>query len=188
MYSMSQNMFLSTPPSRVATPCCASPCRFPASFYPRHPRGWRPPNLPRIILEIVVSIHATLAGGDSDATDVRYPAISVSIHATLAGGDDISFSVSLISLLFLSTPPSRVATAPCCDELFVRCRFYPRHPRGWRQLPPEEAFAIRSVSIHATLAGGDLAVLAILVASQDVSIHATLAGGDGVYLRYGYTA
>ena len=56
----------------------------------------------------------------------------VSIHATLAGGDpafpDFLFSPGM----FLSTPPSRVATA--------------------RQ-PLEEPF--RKVSIHATLAGGD---------------------------------
>ena len=57
---------------------------------------------------------------------------TVSIHATLAGGD-FSASVSVISCgLFLSTPPSRVAT-----EVVV------------------EGVVQRSVSIHATLAGGD---------------------------------
>ena len=34
------------------------------------------------------------------------------------------------------------------------------------------------VSIHATLAGGDVHDLAVVVQTTNVSIHATLAGGD----------
>ena len=34
-------MFLSTPPSRVATSLRSRRCPFPGCFYPRHPRGWR---------------------------------------------------------------------------------------------------------------------------------------------------
>ena len=105
------SLFLSTPPSRVATRClgvgsCALWRFYPrhprgwrqarnwkarqnfSCFYPRHPRGWRPPNQQR------------------DQRDGR-----VSIHATLAGGDAYSRKWSAKSQLFLSTPPSRVATS-----------------------------------------------------------------------------
>ena len=79
--------FLSTPPSRVATPRPPAGGRIPYCFYPRHPRGWRP-NAPTKQPAVVdVSIHATLAGGDH----------FLRRHRTRCG-------------LFLSTPPSRVAT------------------------------------------------------------------------------
>ena len=78
--------------------------------------------------------------------------------------------------------------------------FYPRHPRGWRlsyrktmtwlaeflstppsrvatrQIPPYDSS--RTVSIHATLAGGDLGRRPGCLIYTIVSIHATLAGGD----------
>ena len=81
--------FLSTPPSRVATGEMGgadSRCEVSIhatlaggdthrmryktvlrkSFYPRHPRGWRPPSRPPGLFYPQVSIHATLAGGDSE--------------------------------------------------------------------------------------------------------------------------
>ena len=123
--------FLSTPPSRVATSSVACEIEFLSCFYPRHPRGWRPAggtghctaygflSTPpsRVATSYivgnrhakVVSIHATLAGGDVSPFPVsglilcfyprhprgwrrvypwhRYQRRAVSIHATLAGGD-----------------------------------------------------------------------------------------------------
>ena len=88
------------------------------SFYPRHPRGWRHPNHSTALTPGTVSIHATLAVGDSEC----------------------SFCLSGINP-FLSTPPSRVATsaAPCHPARSAR--FYPRHPRGWRH------WRCRSISV-----------------------------------------
>ena len=57
-------MFLSTPPSRVATDI--------NEYSAGH---------------IEVSIHATLAGGDNADSHVCQQLFRVSIHATLAGGD-----------------------------------------------------------------------------------------------------
>ena len=79
-----------------------------------------------------VSIHATLAGGDINWTAYHKIHGSVSIHATLAGGDSdagkaspytsgfyprhprgwrlIEAHTDTVDGLFLSTPPSRVAT------------------------------------------------------------------------------
>ena len=56
----------------------------------------------------------------------------VSIHATLAGGDARLGRCMLTSVCF-----------------------YPRHPRGWRQVGKAREIGVVDVSIHATLAGGD---------------------------------
>ena len=104
---------------------------------------------------------------------------------------------------FLSTPPSRVATAGGHAGINVRKSFYPRHPRGWRHHVVAERDIERKVSIHATLAGGDrgrsrrykrsaefLSTPPSRVATRlsgdckhyrSVSIHATLAGGAAKY-------
>ena len=80
-----------------------------------------------------VSIHATLAGGDVTQRLIFFVSHPVSIHATLAGGDSEGSFSPLSPQVFLSTPPSRVAT------------------------PSAPATAIiMPVSIHATLAGGDV--------------------------------
>ena len=197
-------MFLSTPPSRVAT--YAKAAVFSTS------KG--------------VSIHATLAGGDDKAYADKelamlflstppsrvatgreltlfvyersfYPrhprgwrrdwsvcrtAYEVSIHATLAGGDCASLSWVFFFPTFLSTPPSRVAT---------QLRTGPG---------PDSAVRSPRDSLHAPLAGGDpsqdiqknsrylfLSTPPSRVATPrqpdqaqlfQVSIHATLAGGD----------
>ena len=106
-------MFLSTPPSRVAT----------VHFDPAARRE-------------LVSIHATLAGGDFPHTAEPPVQLYVSIHATLAGGDFHRSRAAFDQVQFLSTPPSRVAT-----------KQFGSAPDG------------KGVSIHATLAGGDAPAL-----------------------------
>ena len=126
-------LFLSTPPSRVATFPGFPTARQRQRFYPRHPRGWRHRKF------VVPGVHA-----------------GVSIHATLAGGDVVSWFVALSTSWFLSTPPSRVATAGTQQTIDMLTKFlstppsrvatgfpqppsasglsfYPRHPRGWRR-------------------------------------------------------
>ena len=124
--------FLSTPPSRVATVVAHKRPRRWVCFYPRHPRGWR---------RNLRSLH-------------NFPQY-VSIHATLAGGDDAETLYFYACVKFLSTPPSRVATAALKGAVVsmlvsihatlaggdpggflpasASCRCYPRHPRGWRR-------------------------------------------------------
>ena len=76
-------------------------------FYPRHPRGWRQIQGRRLRQWALVSIHATLAGGDHNA-HIVVALLCVSIHATLAGGDELGDVASAVGEVFLSTPPSRV--------------------------------------------------------------------------------
>ena len=187
-------MFLSTPPSRVATLCLRGKRSCLQCFYPRHPRGWRlctdicrrngmaflstPPSRVATELEhrcgrdlVRVSIHATLAGGDSHTLARRANNPCVSIHATLAGGDASKLLAISHSSLFLSTPPSRVATRAGVESSTpasflstppsrvatslprwlpsAGTRFYPRHPRGWRLLNRFQDVLHVPVSIHA---------------------------------------
>ena len=128
--------FLSTPPSRVATRRHSSRWQGSSCFYPRHPRGWRPFNSNCLLCHDTVSIHATLAGGDFQ----RRASLSVAKS-------------------FLSTPPSRVATHNLDPAHCNVWRFYPRHPRGWRRPLLLAGWLAAFVSIHATLAGGDIVIL-----------------------------
>ena len=150
-----ERLFLSTPPSRVAT------------------QVFR-----RFFFSLPVSIHATLAGGDicvridarrrdrflstppSRVATTKSHAISafeeVSIHATLAGGDRNHIIPMVAFKLFLSTPPSRVATS------YFRCR---RRLFQFLSTPPSRV----ATSIFPSQ-----------MPTQQVSIHATLAGGDGL--------
>ena len=148
-----------------------------AGFYPRHPRGWRRPEIPDHEISESVSIHATPAGGDSEAV----PALEQ-------------------RPLFLSTPPPRVATGHpvpvhCVQGVSIHATpaggdppwqrskqpqlcFYPRHPRGWRPAELRHGGAGNYVSIHATPAGGDFQNRCTMLCIKCVSIHATPAGGD----------
>ena len=107
----------------------------------------------------------------------------VSIHATLAGGDEMRSPIMSIMLWFLSTPPSRVAT------ITVKALQQGRGVSIHATLAggDGETFSLKNhaliVSIHATLAGGDLHRINLLSAKLIVSIHATLAGGDCRVLR-----
>ena len=220
--------FLSTPPSRVATHGSSLLAEAtPVSIHATLAGG---------DLVVVgycgcrhdVSIHATLAGGDAVNQQTSAIPKKVSIHATLAGGDVFVGVTHYRAILFLSTPPSRVATGwkkqynaeakflstpPSRVATSTRqgmnqalfC-FYPRHPRGWRPEIYAKDEHGRYVSIHATLAGGDLMQgglqnwqaisfyprhprgwrltrKMLKAMGIEVSIHATLAGGDSATCR-----
>ena len=145
-------------------------------FYPRHPRGWRRIKFRLLAVSRHISIHATLAGGDTSRRSKEHPkqyfyprhprgwrhtesdppkiTEDISIHATLAGGDP---SVSVIFTwfpVFLSTPPSRVAT-PALARSVAFDTFLSTPPSRVATSLPGRGLAAVAVSIHATLAGGD---------------------------------
>ena len=202
MYATRQKMFLSTPPSRVATHQTLYGGRFlPVSIHATLAGGDTSTESKRKYND--VSIHATLAGGDFNAVALfgvkvgasfypRHPrgwrlddccsvykTGCVSIHATLAGGDLVSAHIQEPTTSFLSTPPSRVATSYLSQSRLLALRFYPRHPRGWRPSVMAGNVYRHFVSIHATLAGGDPtsyspAILGILFLSTPPSRVATV--------------
>ena len=148
-------MFLSTPPSRVATDSSTlSLLRLAVSIHATL-AGGDAVAVGVTSAEDRVSIHATLAGGDRRGRRCWIRSRSVSIHATLAGGDDLDHFRLNRGKGFLSTPPSRVATDSA-----------------------ETGTIDIAVSIHATLAGGDEPPRVRHRGAHIVSIHATLAGGD----------
>ena len=80
-------------------------------FYPRPPRGGRPYQVPKIILDGTISIHALREEGDDAYIDFYY-----------------------FFCPFLSTPSARRATRfRLCTEIHLPY-FYPRPPRGGRLL------------------------------------------------------
>ena len=130
--SLAAATFLSTPPSRVATREYVRVELF-KTFLSTPPSRVATAALGALKGAGCVSIHATLAGGDRRAGH-RDHRQGVSIHATLAGGDVDDLPLERVLDRFLSTPPSRVATASIPTLLETIPRFYPRHPRGWRPL------------------------------------------------------
>ena len=192
-------VFLSTPPSRVATRCRRPGTVRIRCFYPRHPRGWRPVS--------------DILSGKTERFYPRHPrgwrrcwifwrhcSWGVSIHATLAGGDIVrealaDFLVGFLStlpsrvatsavprhatqLMFLSTPPSRVATFTMLSVRRSMTLFLSTPPSRVATQPwsfcgfPPERFYPRHPR------GWRLSCRRAAPQSLCVSIHATLAGGD----------
>ena len=80
--------------------------------------------------------------------------------------------------VFQSTPPSRVATCmPIRTIAYSHPNFNPHHPRGWRRNTAPGVSVEEVISIHTTLAGGDVEPRETGVYTL-ISIHTTLAGGD----------
>ena len=80
--------------------------------------------------------------------------------------------------LFQSTPPSREATAARSPAAGSSSHFNPRLPRGRRRRGVEYVHVAENISIHASLAGGDVGVEISRHSGLGISIHASLAGGD----------
>ena len=90
-------------------------------------------------------------------TEANTSAVTISIHALREEGDAMSsFGLPLIAL-FLSTPSARRATLEVRAVRRVGADFYPRPPRGGRQVCRAEAPAGQIISIHALREEGDTA-------------------------------
>ena len=125
--------FLSTPSARRATsgPTGQTAAAYAISIHALREEGDRAELYPRFARYI--SIHALREEGDAFGTRVPKPGV-ISIHALREEGD-YQFCIDLRDDGgFLSTPSARRATPP----LPPRCRtwknFYPRPPRGGRQV------------------------------------------------------
>ena len=110
-------------PGRLRTGC---------DFYPRPPRGGRPPYLTAICSGIMISIHALREEGDcSSWASTRnrenfYP-------RPPRGGRPAAPSRTRLPVKFLSTPSARRATLRSAASAWYHEDFYPRPPRGGRR-------------------------------------------------------
>ena len=106
--------FLSTPSARRATRCPGCPCQNHHHFYPRPPRGGRPPSgcafrsgyyfYPR-----------PPRGGRQVRREELNMSQEISIHALREEGDFRLSGFTKDEFLFLSTPSARRATRPAAD-------------------------------------------------------------------------
>ena len=102
-----------------------------------------------------ISIHAPLAGCDEGKPPAR-PKGGISIHAPLAGCDSIGLCTLFAICQFQSTHPLRGATTPRCTTGFAST-FQSTHPLRGATLSTFSVFQHSRISIHAPLAGCDLA-------------------------------
>ena len=110
----------------------SSPCTARRYFYPRPPRGGRPPGR---------------SGCNGD--------IKISIHALREEGDFLPNAELTADGEFLSTPSARRATQVRRDQWRVQMYFYPRPPRGGRPDVVIQPQLVHSISIHALREEGD---------------------------------
>ena len=179
-YAVYAAAFQSTPPSRVATGQFFDRCFEMYHFNPHHPRGWR--LLTHLIfanLVHLISIHTTLAGGDTGICVSVSTFGTISIHTTLAGGD--------------------FRRVKGFDDMGISIHTTLAGGDFWYMIQQREE---HKISIHTTLAGGDITdapndscpfrfqstppsrvatpyYLAGAFLYNYISIHTTLAGGDG---------
>ena len=103
-------------------------------FYPRPPRGGQPSAYGYLGCRLQISIHALREEGDSPWRGSSCTEW-ISIHALREEGDADGCSAECAVLVFLSTPSARRATEALANYRQMNEEdFYPRPPRGGRQL------------------------------------------------------
>ena len=125
-------LFLSTPSARRATTLPSTARVRSSNFYPRPPRGGRP----------ALGRHCPQAK-------------PISIHALREEGDASRIAALRISHIFLSTPSARRATTLPSTARVRSSNFYPRPPRGGRQVAEGGSHPAQLISIHALREEGD---------------------------------
>ena len=125
-----------------------------AYFYPRPPRGGRPCRSRRHFIRL-----------------------HISIHALREEGDPLSKGVGSSTSEFLSTPSARRATIRNPGEEIIWSNFYPRPPRGGRQI---SQLSNRKYSVFLSTPSARRATYTILwaYATLRISIHALREEGD----------
>ena len=191
--------FLSTPSARRATGVRRVRAGQNGDFYPRPPRGGRPSSVERQDVLVLISIHALREEGDYLPGAAREGATPISIHALREEGDSRQLWMALPSMISIHALREEGDVLPPGNLHGHRLYFYPRPPRGGRQLLDSEvadhweflstpsarrATAIApcttsapKISIHALREEGDVA-REWIPAPPDISIHALREEGD----------
>ena len=151
--------FLSTPSARRATHRRPAPGSRGSDFYPRPPRGGRPPA----------------------RSDPRSGS-RISIHALREEGDPGCKMAAASSWAFLSTPSARRATMKW-DGSNNDYKFLSTPSARRATSSRDFLYSSMSISIHALREEGDLAAICSTAPRFTISIHALREEGD-VTLRY----
>ena len=112
-------------PGRLRTGC---------DFYPRPPRGGRPPYLTAICSGIMISIHALREEGDLSSTILESPRRSFLSTPSARRATAEQLDAEYQAAKFLSTPSARRATLHPVINPQIGFYFYPRPPRGGRPM------------------------------------------------------
>ena len=110
--------FLSTPSARRATGLPGLPATRYGYFYPRPPRGGRPPYLTAICSGIMISIHALREEGDSVSSCLVISS-GYFYPRPPRGGRRNGVKKVGSGIVFLSTPSARRATSPIVASYHV---------------------------------------------------------------------
>jgi len=145
-------------------------------FNPRPPHGRRHDS--NGIAQSITLFQSTPPSREATKREVRETVdLSVSIHAPITGGDANPRDNLAMQATFQSTPPSREATRSAAPAA-SRTPFQSTPPSREATYKTVLRMARMIVSIHAPLTGGDIALPAP-DRVDEVSIHAPLTGGDG---------
>ncbi len=127
-------------------------------------------------LQDLISIHAPLAGCDKNGSFGRHLQ-DISIHAPLAGCDGVHGAAVRSCMHF--NPRTPCGVRPHIGQAFGRKGlFQSTHPLRGATVTAASAIAAMQISIHAPLAGCDIAAKYPQLDLQQISIHAPLAGCD----------
>ena len=102
------------------------------NFYPRPPRGGRPPGDLHRVHEHDISIHALREEGDPAALPNEPGNQFISIHALREEGD-LCFNLFIQNMENFYPRPPRGGRRGKCEPRASTTYFYPRPPRGGRQ-------------------------------------------------------
>ena len=151
---IARELFLSTPSARRATRLFSYPYhKIPISihalreegdvlyptqncnqvdFYPRPPRGGRPPAIWMRLLKTLYFYPRPPRGGRRRSAISVCVSCRISIHALREEGDETNENQDYRTSRFLSTPSARRATMLKVSVTLCSNDFYPRPPRGGR--------------------------------------------------------
>ena len=163
------------------------------NFNPHHPRGWRRFILLQFIKQFLFQSTPPSRVATQAVSGMLGNMQSISIHTTLAGGDETLGSGTLPQLEFQSTPPSRVATRDDSHCYNSGYRFQSTPPSRvatfeavhrerqelFQSTPPSRVATnlfkfteiYNGISIHTTLAGGDIHVYGTYLSEKDFNPH-----------------
>ena len=171
--------FLSTPSARRATTQTASRCHGSPHFYPRPPRGGRPPLTHGAESDPAISIHALREEGDVGVLKQSLNLGYFYPRPPRGGRHDGMARLQNRRKHFYPRPPRGGRPPPAARQIASISNFYPRPPRGGRRSPAECSAGRPDISIHALREEGDFVVI-LLGVTGNISIHALREEGDSI--------